>query len=330
MPRYLLSTHRTVGATLEPMTDEQMQKAREPIQALEAEMKSAGPWVFSARLHDPTRPRSVGIPPAALALLPPGEKVIVDFNDGIDTKWRSQRPVDRERRLLRQVRFGLHAFPGVILRCSVAGVLVIVKATPLPVPQAVEGRPPLLLQYNNESSRTANFERLDTGSSRAARSLTSQIAEVFRARGRATADGGRALTSSEILTAILGPMFGPAESLPIVLALQGGDNTTAMASTCGTHVSPGARVQAIESGSQRSAVRSRPAARPSHRAADGPDADPPPPPGLASDRRQGQRVCDCAAHQPHGRPPSGHAPPGLPWVEPYQIGTREEEAEVAP
>ena len=34
------------------MTDEQMGKARAPIGALEAEMKSAGAWVFSGRLHD--------------------------------------------------------------------------------------------------------------------------------------------------------------------------------------------------------------------------------------------------------------------------------------
>ena len=53
MPRYLLSTHSAAGATREPMTDEQMQQAWEPIQALEVEMKSAGAWVFSARLHDP-------------------------------------------------------------------------------------------------------------------------------------------------------------------------------------------------------------------------------------------------------------------------------------
>jgi hypothetical protein len=53
MPRYLLSTHSAAGATREPMTDQQMQKAWEPIQALEVEMKSAGAWVFSARLHDP-------------------------------------------------------------------------------------------------------------------------------------------------------------------------------------------------------------------------------------------------------------------------------------
>jgi hypothetical protein len=35
------------------MTEEQMQKAWAPIQALEADMKSAGAWVFSARLEDP-------------------------------------------------------------------------------------------------------------------------------------------------------------------------------------------------------------------------------------------------------------------------------------
>jgi hypothetical protein len=53
MPRYLLSTHSVAGSTSETMTEEQMQQAWEPIQALEAEMKSAGAWVFSARLHDP-------------------------------------------------------------------------------------------------------------------------------------------------------------------------------------------------------------------------------------------------------------------------------------
>lgn len=53
MPRYLLSTHSAGTATQEQMTEEQMQKAWAPIQALDAEMKSAGAWVFSARLHDP-------------------------------------------------------------------------------------------------------------------------------------------------------------------------------------------------------------------------------------------------------------------------------------
>ena len=53
MPKYLLSAHSTAGQTREPMTEEDMQRAWEPILALEEEMKSTGAWVFSGRLHDP-------------------------------------------------------------------------------------------------------------------------------------------------------------------------------------------------------------------------------------------------------------------------------------
>lgn len=52
MPRYLLSAYSVAGEVREPMTDEQMQRSWQEIQALEAEMKSAGAWVFSGRLHD--------------------------------------------------------------------------------------------------------------------------------------------------------------------------------------------------------------------------------------------------------------------------------------
>ncbi len=52
MPRYLLSVHSVDGEAREPMTDEQMQHSWMAIQALETEMKSAGAWVFSGRLHD--------------------------------------------------------------------------------------------------------------------------------------------------------------------------------------------------------------------------------------------------------------------------------------
>jgi hypothetical protein len=52
MPRYLLSAHTIDGEVREPMTVEQMQHSWQEIQALEAEMKSAGAWVFSGRLHD--------------------------------------------------------------------------------------------------------------------------------------------------------------------------------------------------------------------------------------------------------------------------------------
>jgi len=52
MSRYLLSAHSVDGEAREPMTDEQMQHSWHQIQAVEAEMKSAGAWVFSGRLHD--------------------------------------------------------------------------------------------------------------------------------------------------------------------------------------------------------------------------------------------------------------------------------------
>ena len=53
MPRYLLSAFTADGETREPMTDEQMQHSWQAINALEAEMKTAGAWVFSGRLHEP-------------------------------------------------------------------------------------------------------------------------------------------------------------------------------------------------------------------------------------------------------------------------------------
>jgi len=52
MPQYMLSVHVVDGEAREPMTDEQMQRSWQQINALEADMKSAGAWVFSARLHD--------------------------------------------------------------------------------------------------------------------------------------------------------------------------------------------------------------------------------------------------------------------------------------
>jgi hypothetical protein len=53
MPRFLLSAHTVDGQAREPMTDEQIQHSWAEIQALEAEMKTAGAWVFSGRLHAP-------------------------------------------------------------------------------------------------------------------------------------------------------------------------------------------------------------------------------------------------------------------------------------
>ena len=53
MSRYLLSVHSVAGEVRDPMTGEQMQQVMKQIGALEEEMKSAGAWVFSGRLHEP-------------------------------------------------------------------------------------------------------------------------------------------------------------------------------------------------------------------------------------------------------------------------------------
>jgi hypothetical protein len=53
MTQYLLSVHTVEGEARAPMTDEARQQSWKQIQALNEEMKSAGAWVFSARLHEP-------------------------------------------------------------------------------------------------------------------------------------------------------------------------------------------------------------------------------------------------------------------------------------
>jgi hypothetical protein len=53
MARYLLSVHSVAGEARDPMTDEEMQQSYKQISILEEEMRSAGAWVFSGRLHDP-------------------------------------------------------------------------------------------------------------------------------------------------------------------------------------------------------------------------------------------------------------------------------------
>jgi hypothetical protein len=53
MTKYLLSAHSVDGEAREPMTDEEMKEVMARVAALEAEMKSAGAWVFGGRLHNP-------------------------------------------------------------------------------------------------------------------------------------------------------------------------------------------------------------------------------------------------------------------------------------
>jgi hypothetical protein len=53
MAQYLLSVHSVDGEPREPMTAEVMQQLMQRVGALEEELKSAGAWVFSGRLHEP-------------------------------------------------------------------------------------------------------------------------------------------------------------------------------------------------------------------------------------------------------------------------------------
>ncbi len=58
MSRFLLSVH-TDHEPREAPTPDQMQRLAERIGALEADMRSAGAWVFSARMTEPQRAKVV-------------------------------------------------------------------------------------------------------------------------------------------------------------------------------------------------------------------------------------------------------------------------------
>ena len=53
MAQYLLSVHAVEGEAREPMSEEEMRQFMERVGVLEEEIKSAGAWVFSGRLHEP-------------------------------------------------------------------------------------------------------------------------------------------------------------------------------------------------------------------------------------------------------------------------------------
>ena len=53
MSQYFLSVHSADCQTRQPMSEEEKQQAYSRIHALEHEMRSAGAWVFTGRLHGP-------------------------------------------------------------------------------------------------------------------------------------------------------------------------------------------------------------------------------------------------------------------------------------
>jgi len=53
MAQFMLSVHSGADEAGAPMTEEEMRQSYQQIGVLEAEMKSAGAWVYSGRLHEP-------------------------------------------------------------------------------------------------------------------------------------------------------------------------------------------------------------------------------------------------------------------------------------
>jgi hypothetical protein len=53
MTHYLLSVHSVEGEAREPMTDEETAHSHKQLAVLEQEMKTAGAWIVSGRLHEP-------------------------------------------------------------------------------------------------------------------------------------------------------------------------------------------------------------------------------------------------------------------------------------
>jgi hypothetical protein len=183
-------------------------------------------WTVTLRAID-LHYRDLPIPADVVGMIRDGPTVVVEINDGLEPTRRHAYQIDRERRFARKLHYPLSLFPGVIVRCSVGfgGGMITVRATPLPVPVEIEGRT-LRLEFSERVFRAEvglTAVEPETGGRDHVSSPTDQIATVFRRRGRPTGDGGRFLTSQEVVVAILGADFPPEASLPIVLALQAGD-----------------------------------------------------------------------------------------------------------
>ena len=163
---------------------------------------------------------------AAIAELPNESRILMETNIvGVRSLGRTNRPIDRERRLLRDINYPPEFFPGVQLRCSLTfgGKVVLVRAHPLPVPVQVEGAY-LTLEHNLEVyKREMRLVPTERKHFKGTRTLADQIATVFRLHGRETDDGGKALTAEEILGRLLGSDVVPGTAHAILIALSGMD-----------------------------------------------------------------------------------------------------------
>jgi hypothetical protein len=181
-------------------------------------------WRIPLRLID-LHHRDLPMDRAAIEMLAPDvQEVLLDFNDGKPGA-RRRRPLDRSRRLVREMPYSISLVPGTIVSYSVGfgGRAVSAKVTPLAVPVEIEGRR-IRFEFNEAVlRREVGLIPIDPKTMPRSRSVVDQINEVFRQRGRPTEDGGMALRSDEVIGALLGPEASPSVTLPILLRLQTGD-----------------------------------------------------------------------------------------------------------
>jgi hypothetical protein len=134
--------------------------------------------------------------------------------------------LDRERRLVRGIAWPRDIFPGAFVSYTIGfggSILVSARIAPLAVPVTVDGE---TLPYEFSETvfrREAGHAPLPRSALRGTRTLVDQIGEVFRRRGRATEDGGRALRVEEVVGALFGPDTPTEITRPVVLALQAGE-----------------------------------------------------------------------------------------------------------
>jgi hypothetical protein len=138
---------------------------------------------------------------------------------------RTARPIDRQRRLLRDINYAPEFFPGVQLRCSLTmgNKVVLAQAYPLAVPVQIEEMT-LTLEHNAEVfKREMGLVPTDRKHFAGTRTLADQIITVFRRHGRLTPDGGRTLTAEQVLGRLLGRDVVPETAQAILIALSGMD-----------------------------------------------------------------------------------------------------------
>lgn len=127
-----------------------------------------------------------------------------------------------EARMLTDIAWPFDFFPGLILHCNVesGGAVVKARAKELTQPVTIED---FEIRYEFKERvyrRETSEQQLPKEEFKSAPTLNDLIHRAFRNRGRPTEDGARALMSTEIISAILGPDWRPDESRPITIALQ--------------------------------------------------------------------------------------------------------------